>query len=172
MEEESQPTKTHSFPIVTILGIIIVTAILVGGGIYLWVQNQEKEGQTSTQNQNISTSSRMVELPRPVSPTNVTENFILATLGTVPGALINYDEAKTLLSEKLKAEFTQDTFIPEFYGIQQGPDSYEMKTETISNATASVKIDVKYGSMMEAWAFVLVKEAGEWKINELRKDAQ
>lgn len=169
-EEESQQTKTRFLPIVGILGITILTAILAGGGVYLWMQN--KEDQTSTQNQTTSDQSTKTERERADSPTDVAENFILSTLGTVPGAIINYEEANTYMSEELKTQFTEDAFIPQFYGIQQGPDDYEMETETINGATAFVKVAAKYGTMTEAWAFILVKEVGEWKIDEFRNDAQ
>ncbi len=170
MEEESQQTKTRSLPIVAILGIIILTAVLAGGGVYLWMES--RNDKTSTQNQTTSDQSTQTEKEPAVAPTKVAENFILSTLGTVPNAEINYEEAKTYMSEELKAQFTEDTFIPEFYGIQQGPDGYEMKTETINGDTSSVKVDAKYGAMMQSWAFILVKEASEWKIDEFRNDAQ
>ena len=170
MEEEGQQTKTRSLLIVAILGIIILTAVLAGGGVYLWIGS--RDDKTSTQNQTTSDQATQTEKEPAVAPTKVAENFILSTLGTVPGAKIDYEEAKTYMTEGLKAQFTENTFIPEFYGIQQGPDGYEMKTETINGDTASVKVDAKYGATMQSWAFILVKEASEWKIDEFRNDAQ
>ncbi len=170
MEEESQQTKTRSLPIVGLLGIIILTAVLAGGGVYLWIGS--RDDKTSTQNQTTSDQSTQTEKEPAVAPTKVVENFILSTLGTVPGAKIDYEKAKTYMSEELKAQFTEDTFIPEFYGIQQGPNGYKMKTETSNGDTASVKVDVKYGVMIQSWAFILVKEANKWKIDEFRNDAQ
>lgn len=170
MEEESKQNKNSSSQIFIILGIIILTAALVGGGVYLWMQN--KEDQTSAKNQTAAKESTQTEKEPQVTPTKVAENFILATLGTVPGAKIDYEKAKTYLSKKLKTQFTQDTFVPEFYGIQQGPDGYEMKTESVNGDAASVKFDVKYGDTLESWSFLLVKEDGEWKIDEFHNDAQ
>jgi len=170
MEEESNQTKTRSRQIIIILGIIILTAVLVGGGVYLWMNS--REDKTSTQNQTTSDQSSQTEKEPAVSPTDVAEDFILSTLGTVPGAKIDYEKAKTYMSEELKTQFTEDAFIPQFYGIQQGPDDYEMKLETTNEDTASVKVDAVYGTMMQSWAFVLVKEADEWKIDEFRSDAQ
>ena len=170
MEEESKQNK-ESFPqILIILVTVIVVASISGGGVYLLMQN--RQDQTSTKNQTNTKESAPIEKEPSVSPTKVSENFILATLGSVPGAKIDYEKSKTYLSKNLKGQFTEDTFIPEFYGIQQGPDDYEMKTETINEDSASVKVEVKYGDMIGSWAFILVKENGEWKIDELRNDAQ
>ena len=172
METENKQRKNSLSQILIVLVVIIVVAALSGSGVYLWTQNQNKEDQTPTRSQSTSKSTSKTEKEPAVSPTTVAETFILATLGTVPGAKIDYDKAKTLLAEKLKDQFTEATFIPEFYGIQQGPDNYSMKTENINDGMASVNFDVRYGDMMQGWSFILVKEADEWKIDEFHNDAQ
>ena len=174
MEEKNKQNK-NNFPqiIIIILVVIIVTAIVAGGGVYLWMQGQDKEDQTPTQNQTTTDSSSKTEEEEPSSsPSEVAEEFILCTLGTVPNSKVDYEKAETYMSEELKTQFTEDSFIPQFYGIQQGPDGYEIKTQTINGDTASVKVDAIYGEMMQGWAFVLVKENGEWKIDEFHSDAQ
>ncbi len=170
MEEENKQNKSGSSQVIIILVSIIIAVIIAGGGVYLWMNN--KDSETSAKKQTTTKDSTQKEKEPSVSPTKVAENFVLSTLGTVPGAEIDYEKAKTYLSKKLEARFTEDTFVPEFYGIQQGPDSYEMKTENISSDTASVKVDVRYGDMVESWSFILVKEEGEWKIDEFKNDAQ
>lgn len=173
MEAENKPKSSSLSQILIILIVIVVTAIVVGGGVYLWMQNKDnEEDKTPTQNQSTSSTTAKTEKEPTVTPTKVTKNFMLATLGTLPGAKVDYDLAKTYLSDKLKVQFTEDAFVPEFYGIQQGPDDYDMKAENISNDTASVKVDAKYGTTMQSWAFILVKEGGEWKIDEFHNDAQ
>lgn len=106
------------------------------------------------------------------SPTDIAERFILCTLGTVPGSRIDYAKARSLMSAARQAEFTDDSYIPSFYGIQDGPDRYEMKLQTISGNSASVTVDVVYGEMMMGWAFLMVREGGEWRVDGIRTDAQ
>jgi len=170
-----------------ILLTVVVTGGLVGGGVYLWQQNRLlKEladlSKTATISNQVPVTATPFVVPSVTitrdmttagnSPTDNTENFLLCTLGTLPGATVDYDKAKNYLSANLLNQFLDDSFIPMFYGIQDGPDTYEMKSQSISGDTATVRVDVLYGEMMEAWAFVLIKENGEWKINEFRNDAQ
>ena len=196
-EKSTQPAKSSGSGtcltiLITAIITFVVTAVLAGGGVYLWqkaVCAFQKEALTSDSDSDSDTSDDSSDSTysysdddMPVatrdmdtdgtSPTDNTENFIACTLGTVPGAVISYDLAKTYMSATQKSLFTDDSYIPEFYGIQEGPDTYEMKTQTINGDIATVRVDVLYGEMMEAWAFVLIWEDGAWKIDEFRNDAQ
>ena len=171
---------------ITALITFVLTAAAVGGGVYLWqkavcvVERDDLSSAISTTNvannsstttdDSASTSYDMTV--EGTSPTDNTENFIVLTLGTVPGATLDYDTAKTYLSASERAKCTDDSDIPLFYGIQEGPDTYEMKTQTINGNDATVKVDVLYGEMMESWAFTLIWQDGAWKIDGFRNDAQ
>lgn len=180
MEEESKTTSSKG-PLIWIVVAVIITAVVVGGGVYLWQQNKSLKEQTkatSTPTSNAATVSAYpsVETTRDMtdtgtSPSDITEEFMLATLGTLPGAKIDYTKAKTLASQKLLAQWTDDSFVPQFYGIQDGPTTYEITTQSISGTSATVKVEVRWGDMGLAWAFSLVDENG-WKIDSFRNDAQ
>jgi len=165
--------------IIAIVVAVILTAVLVGTIVYLWQQNERLKDQNGT-SATVTATAKKTSTPvtsrdltvEGNSPTDVAENFIVYTLGTVPGAEIDYDKAKALASQNLLTQWTDDSFVPQFYGIQEGPDTYEMTTQTISGDTAVVKVEVRWGDMGLAWAFGLVKENGLWKIDSLRDDAQ
>jgi hypothetical protein len=159
--QKSSGTSTCLVILASALITFIVTTVVVGAGVYYWQKGKCDSGQSA------STSKEDA-----ATPTEVTENFILATLGTVPSATIDYDKAKTYLSENQKSFFTDDSYVPMFYGIQEGPDSYKVISEYINGDTATVRIDAVYGEMMTAWAFTLIWEDGAWKIDSFRDDAQ
>ena len=171
--------------VITAIITFILTAVVVGGGVYLWQKavcvvekdDAAKKGTTTKVSDDSSTTIDDAETSYDMtvegtSPTDNAENFFLATLGTLPGSVIDYDLAKTYMSASERAKFTDDSYIPLFYGIQEGPDTYEMKTQTINGNDATVKVDVLYGEMMEAWAFTLIWEDSAWKIDGFRNDAQ
>jgi len=166
--------------VVVVIITAIVTAVIAGAIVYLWQQNICLKNTATTSETTPTTTTTPTPIAQTTidmtstgtSPSDVTESFILSTLGTVPGAQINYEKAKKYISADLLAQWTDDSFIPTFYGIQDGPEAYEIKTQSISGDTASVKVDVTYGEMMTGWAFMLVKENGAWKIDEFRNDAQ
>ncbi len=178
--EQQKSNNTVLWIIISALVTIIVIGIIGVIVFFFVLQKNSDESKINTvqptptptavvTNTPITTQDMTVEGD---SPTDVTENFIVYTLGTVPGAELDYDKARLLMSKAHQAEFTEDSFIPQFYGIQDGPDTYEMKIQAINGNDASVKVDVLYGEMMLGWAFMLVKEDGQWKIDGIRKDAQ
>jgi hypothetical protein len=182
METEQKSTGSRG-TVIAVVVAVIVTAVIVGGGVYLWQQNKSLKEQTkatSTPTSKTVTSTvsayPSVETTRDmtntgISPSDITEEFMLSTLGTLPGAKIDYAKAKTLASQKLLAQWTDDSFVPQFYGIQDGPTTYEITTQSISGTSATVKVEVRWAETGLAWAFSLVDESG-WKINSFRNDAQ
>jgi len=84
-----------------------------------------------------------------------------ATLGTLPNASVNHEIAKEFLSKTLRAQFTNDSFVPRSYGIQQGPDEIKIKSENIDGDSAIVAVQAFYGKEIGLlWNFTLELEDG------------
>jgi len=99
-------------------------------------------------------------------PRQVVEAFIKTTLGTVPGAEVDYDYAKKLMTADYRAEFKTPMFVPQTYGIQDGPTNYQFKDEEITGNTAMVTVLGLWGTENQMyWQFELEKEKGEWKVS-------
>ena len=174
-----------SATVIIVAVAVVVTAVVVGVIVYLWQQNKALRNQTETSATISVTSVAKTQTPPATtpattrdmtvegnSPTDVAEDFMMYTLGTLPGAKIDYTKAKQLASKNLLSQWTDDSFVPQFYQIQDGPTTYEMATQTINGDTATVKVEVRWGEMGLAWAFSLVRENGEWKVDSIRNDAQ
>ncbi|MFC1622057.1 hypothetical protein ACFL13_01595 [Patescibacteria group bacterium] len=102
------------------------------------------------------------------SPSDKVQTYLYATLGTLEGATIDYALAKTLLSKEMKGRWTDDSFIPLSYGIQQGPDSIRMGKETINGNTAEVVVDPFWGGELgTTWNFQLEMTNDQWLITEI-----
>ena len=100
------------------------------------------------------------------APKAVINSYMKATLGMIPGADIDYDKARTLMTTNYAAEFTDSMFVPQSYGMQDGPDSVEITGQEILTDTATVTVLGHWGPDNQMyWMFELEKEAGEWKLN-------
>lgn len=176
--------------IVTALLVMVTTGLLV----YFWQQNVclKKNANSSASSSNLSetdsdslssastmpvtlnateATTRTMTYPGD-APVDMTEQFLLYTLGTLPGAEINYTKAKELASKNLRAQWTSDDFIPLFYGIQEGPDTFDVISQTTIGDESVVLVDVKWGEMMLRWSFTLIYEDNSWKVDSFRNDAQ
>jgi len=107
------------------------------------------------------------------SPSRVVQAYMNATLGTLPSTSLNYEIAKEFLTENLRAQFTDDSFVPKSYGIQQGPDEIKIKSENIDGNSAIVAVQAFYGKEIGVlWNFTLELEDGLlWKIAEIENKA-
>jgi len=189
---EEKP-KSNVLPIVlTAIVTAIVVSVVSGLLVYLWQQNicLKKISNASSCSTGLSDSDNLGgEADTPITlnaaeattrtmtfegdaPVDITEQFMLDTLGTLPGSEINYAKAKLLASKSLQAKWTSDSFIPLFYGIQDGPDTFEVISQTTTGDESIVLVDVKWGEMMLRWAFTLIYEDGGWKVDSFRNDAQ
>ena len=98
-------------------------------------------------------------------PSVVTEAFMLATLGTLPGASLDDSRAKGLMTASYAPEFDSPGFVPLTYGIQDGPTSYEIAEEEISGSTATVTVWGYWrGDLGRLWQFRLERESDAWQI--------
>ena len=99
-------------------------------------------------------------------PSAVVDAFVLATLGSLPGAAVDDDMARSLMTEGYAAEFDSPEFVPLTYGIQQGPDSYQIASEEVFEPTATVLAHGYWGSDLgRQWRFALVREHSVWRIS-------
>lgn len=142
-----------------ILGIILL--IMFFAGVYFYYNYNV---ENSVGNNRSSTSPTF-------SPEEVVTMYTRATLGTIPGSLIDYDLAKTLLNSKMKAQWLDDSFVPLSYGIQQGPDSVEIVSSSAQELSADVTVHAYYGTEpLLMWVFDLVKVGDDWKIAGIKND--
>lgn len=109
-----------------------------------------------------------LETPETGKPTAIVENYLKATLGTIPEAQINYETAKKYLAYDLVAKFNSPGFVPLSYCIQDGPQNIRIKSGENLGDKAAVKVEASWGDeWTERWEFVLIKESGQWKINKI-----
>jgi hypothetical protein len=108
------------------------------------------------------------EQPGLPSPAAVADEFVRATLGTVPDAAVDYDRARALMTVAYAAEFDSPEFVPLTYGIQEGPTDYEIAAEELSDANASVTVLGYWGTDLgREWRFTLQEEAGLWRVADI-----
>jgi len=101
---------------VAIIVTAVITALAVGTAVYFWQQNvclknSKSSSEATTTSPAASNTNAIATTPATTvdltadgtSPSDVTKQFILYTLGTVPGAEISYDKAKTLVSRSSEA---------------------------------------------------------------------
>lgn len=171
--------KPKSNLVLIILLTALITAILVAGGIFIYLkfknyeQTIQKLGQPTSTPTPTPTTTKTFQEQTKESSKQVVENFIKYSLGTLPGADVNFNAARALLTDDLKARYTDpSSFAAEFYGIQDGPTSVKYISEYTSGDTSTVRYDASWGEMSMAWAFILTKNNNQWLISQFRNDAQ
>lgn len=109
----------------------------------------------------------------PLLPIEVVEIYMIHTLGTIPGAEIDYDKAKKYLTDGLKQQFTNPMFVPASYCIQDGPTDVKIISDGLNASSISVVVGALYGSeWLNMWEFFLVpddiSEDNHWLIEEIK----
>ncbi len=102
-------------------------------------------------------------------PSEVVGAYMSFTLGSIPSATVDYDQAKKYLSDDLKAQFVNPMFVPASYCIQDGPDDVRIVSDEIGASAVEVIIEGQYGGdWQEMWQFSLVPD-GElsWLISKI-----
>lgn len=158
----------------------IITAILVGGGIIVYLQSSKTELTPTVSPTTISPKPSPTTSPTAVSqpqetPSQVVQEFMKYSLGTIPDAQLNISAARALLTDDLQEEYTDtddSSFAADFYGIQDGPTSVKIVSENINGDSASVKVNADWEEMGLGWAFILTKSDNGWLISDFRNDAQ
>lgn len=98
----------------------------------------------------------------------VIDAYLKATLGTIPGANVDYEKAKTYLTPELAVQFQDDSFIPLSYCIQDGPSETIIRSVKFLNGNAAAEVEGKYGQdRLRMWGFGIIKIDGQWKIKEI-----
>ncbi len=167
-------------------GALLTCLLVVGGAVLLLRGGLEAEPVPPTGAPPTRTVVPPTDAPAPTAtvqpvesapaepteaPATVVEAFVKATLGTVPGAAIDYDRARSLMTAAYAAQFDSPSFVPLTYGIQDGPEGVEMVSEDVSGATATVVAQGYWGGEPGTpWAFTLQQEGGAWRIGAI--DAQ
>jgi len=100
------------------------------------------------------------------SSSEIVNDYMLFTLGTLPGAKVDYEQAKPLMSEEFRTQFVDTMFIPMTYGIQDGPEKIKI-IKNYQEAGAEL-VDVQGywgGEAGKVWTFRLIMEDGQLKID-------
>ena len=109
----------------------------------------------------------------PPLPSEVVEIYMQHTLGTIPDAKIDYDEARKYLADELKQQFANPMFVPTSYCIQDGPTDVKIISDEIKASSISVVVGALYGNeWQDMWEFLLVpdkaNENNHWLIKEIK----
>lgn len=171
--------KGNTALIVLIVVLVVVILGAIGTTIYFW-QKGSKETTKTTPTPTSSLKSSPAATPTATSsaaqttqtPTEVAENFMKATLGTLPDAKIDLELARSYLTESLKTQNTGEVWVPEFYEIQDGPTSVKFISQNITDDYATVRFDPSWDDISLGWAFTLKKVGNVWLIDDFRNDAQ
>lgn len=178
------PSSASKGPPILLIALIVGGALLAcllvgGGGAFLLSRGADPEptnpaavpptrAALATEPAAPTAASEPVE-PAPAEPTEppatVVDAFVKATLGSVPGADIDYDHARSLMTTSYAAQFDSPAFVPTTYGIQDGPTAYDIASEDIAGTTATVEVIGEWGGEPgRRWVFSLTQEGGSWKI--------
>ncbi|MBU0767316.1 hypothetical protein KKF55_06100 [Patescibacteria group bacterium] len=97
--------------------------------------------------------------------------FMKFTLGSIPGASIDYDAAKELMTPDFAAEFTTPMFIPATYCIQDGPEDVRVTDVSFNeqmNWVEATVVGAYHGGWRDMWKFtVVLVEGGLWMIHAI-----
>ncbi len=157
-----------------LIAIVLAAVLLVAGGgsaAYYFFFRDRGLPAADTEN-NIekpepdSTEEPLQDIQKP--PAEVVNDFILATLGSLPEAVIDYDKAKTLMTAAYAAAFDSPEFVPHVYGIQEGPLTYEIADGYLEGSTMEQFVWGFWGDETAMqWLFTLYQESGAWKIADI-----
>lgn len=148
--------------------IIVIPIVLLGLlGLYLF-KDGGNEPLRFNPIDSPDTASDTGQKKTSESPADVVEQYMRYTLGTLPDAALDYSFAKQLLTADLALQWTDDSFVPLSYGIQQGPDKVEINDESVGGNTATVKVSAYWGNEMgRKWTFTLTSLGTSWQISDL-----
>jgi ABC-type enterochelin transport system substrate-binding protein len=148
------------------LAMMLVTAFLLSACLPTSQNGAQSTLDETVQSPADKTTAETDETANMQPPRQVVDAYLKTTLGTIPSAQLDYDKAKTLMTKSYVQEFTDASFVPLSYGIQQGPDKVEFEREDISGSQAEVIIMGYWGDDLQMrWKFELLKEDGSWKID-------
>lgn len=173
--EQQKKGSNSTLIIVIILAVIVIGLLvlgLVGCGVYYWLKKQTPTSTPTTTSvpspTDTSSSASTTEID---TPSAVVQKYMRLTLGTIPGAELDYEKAKDYLSAELKELFSDVTFVPVSYCIQQGPEDVKIISEDITSdeMEATIRVSAKWGeNWQQPWEFLLIYGSGGWKIKQIK----
>lgn len=183
-EQSREPPKQGgSNTTLIVLIVIVVILIIIGiagcGCYYMYKKARESTimptiQPTATEDQTpvattspTPTSTSTTTSNAQDSPSTVVENYMSYTLGTIPGAYVDYDAAKNYTSNEIAQQLDDSSFVPLSYCIQQGPDEVSISSENIDGLEATVTVSAKWGEWQTPWEFLLVNGSDGWKIKSI-----
>lgn len=167
--------KWHQAGLV-LAGLLVV--VLFAGCVEVTVndgsQESDNSNQTNQTNQTTQTTNQTVQnkntsVEPVMTPTEVVQEYMNATLGTLPNAIVDYEYAKLYLTAELAAGLDDPSFIPTSYCIQNGPDDVSLGSEqTLSDGSVKIRAQGAWGSdYSDMWDFYLELEFDEWFITDI-----
>ncbi|MBU1152231.1 hypothetical protein KJ632_05415 [Patescibacteria group bacterium] len=111
----------------------------------------------------------MEEPAMPVASADaVVAEYLKLTLGTVPGAGVDYEAAKPMMYAPFRDLFDSPMFVPTTYCIQDGPTEVNVMAAEASGDMASVTVEAAWGGELSPhWKFTLVPVNGEWQVSQI-----
>ena len=101
----------------------------------------------------------------------VVKKYMRNTLGSIPNANIDYDEAKKYLTDDLKSQFADPRFVPASYCIQDEPDNVRLIPPELDGNINRIEVVVEGqygGAWQEMWNFSLVPDGDlSWLIQKI-----
>ena len=190
-----QQSRGSAAVVATIVILAVVTLAAIGAAFYFWQKSENIETnvvatmtavpamttiatptstvvKTSTPTTTVAPTTTPAVAEPDQTPTKVVETFMNATLGTLPNAKIDYTLARTYMTDALKAQYSGETWVPQFYGIQDGPISVKFISQNVVGDEAFVRFDPSWGEMSLGWSFTLEKTSNTWLISGFQNDAQ
>lgn len=141
---------------------LFISIVLLLGGVLILSACTQKSPANSNVAPNIIGNGRQEIM----QPKEVIAKFMKHTLGSLPDSEINYEIAKTYMTDDYRAEFDNPMFVPIAYGMQDGPDKVDFVSEEIDGDNAQVIYLGYWGSDNQMyWKFELKKQVGNWKLN-------
>jgi len=181
---QNKPKSSLLLVIIIVLAVLVVAAIAIAAYFY-GKSNTLKATTTASPTKSVTPSSGSSGSKTATPKNNATtaaseqsarefvETFMKMTLGTLPGASLNVGKAHTYLSDTMQAQNSGDNWVPQFYGIQDGPDDFQFLMENQTDDGYVVKYNALFGGEVGiGWVFTVVKDNGQWFIDGFSNTTQ
>lgn len=182
---QNQPKNTSLIIIIIVLAVLVVATVTIGAYYYGKSRTVRALTLTASPTKTVTvtpTSTKSASAIPKSSPTTVAneqtarefvESFMKMTLGTLPGANLDVNKAYASLSDTMQAQYSGESWVPQFYGIQDGPDDFDFLMENETEDGFVVKYNALWGNEVGiGWLFTVVKDNGKWYINGFSNTTQ
>lgn len=149
--------------VILTIGIVLVTCLLCVLAVFLVMRGSTKSVDVESETED--------EIMVMRDPEEIVDMFLKYTLGTIPGDEVNYEAAKQLLLPEFAEEFTDDSFVPFIYCIQDGPEDVRIAVSDFwsTDETKVVEVEGAYNDeWLLMWYFVVETIAEDnWRISNI-----